>query len=216
MLTNSLQRNLRWTVTCSVSRNLSHGFNISKALDKEHEQKPLKEVRHFISNLLSHNISVGLIVEVTDSTCCIYMLLCAHSQVLQLPPSALQGLTAEKDAIFEKLGIRSIEQLGTWKYYQIARAVVDLAVYEDPKKQHTDAGSDGRQNFNAAFDKNMRSLTLQQLCDAPPHSMKGLAPWVDEELAKLKTKPILTVRDIAEWKFPRIAASICQLAQYEE
>lgn len=49
------------------------------------------------------------------------------AEVLKAPPSALEGLTEKHDEALKTLGIKSIEDLGKWKYATRAAALVALA-----------------------------------------------------------------------------------------
>lgn len=49
------------------------------------------------------------------------------AEILNAPPSALEGLTEKHDAQLAELGIKTIEQLAGWKYARRARALADLA-----------------------------------------------------------------------------------------
>jgi hypothetical protein len=128
--------------------------------------------------------------------------------ILSLPPSALQGLAPAADVFFAKLKIRNIEQLAHWKAFKIAQAVDYLAAYEVEGRNYCNSTA----NFHGAFDKEFCNHSLQQLLALPPHSVKGVAPWVNEELAHWRVN---TIKDLAHWKFPRIAMELATLAQYE-
>ncbi|MBW0116325.1 hypothetical protein [Pseudonocardia abyssalis] len=47
-------------------------------------------------------------------------------EVLAAPPSALEGLSERHDAILADLGIKTVADLGNWKYAQRAAALVAL------------------------------------------------------------------------------------------
>mmetsp|Transcript_8856 Transcript_8856/g.26622 ORF Transcript_8856/g.26622 Transcript_8856/m.26622 type:complete len:186 (+) Transcript_8856:172-729(+) len=51
-------------------------------------------------------------------------------EILALPPSALQGLSPKADDAYAKLKIKTIEDLGTWKYAAAARGICVLADVE--------------------------------------------------------------------------------------
>lgn len=100
------------------------------------------------------------------------------SEVLTLPPSALQGLTPKSDEILQKFKIKTIKDLGTWKAHHLAQATVGLSVYEEDA---TEDGKKGRKseavsNLFGAYDKEYRPLTLKALCKTPPHSIKVTVP----------------------------------------
>jgi hypothetical protein len=49
------------------------------------------------------------------------------AEILKAPPSALEGLTEKHDEALKTLGIKSVEDLGKWKYAGRAAALVALA-----------------------------------------------------------------------------------------
>mmetsp|Transcript_103161 Transcript_103161/g.204947 ORF Transcript_103161/g.204947 Transcript_103161/m.204947 type:complete len:169 (-) Transcript_103161:198-704(-) len=57
------------------------------------------------------------------------------SEILEAPVSALQGLTPKDDELFAKLHIKTIRQLGTWKFARWAEAICDLADFENLNKK---------------------------------------------------------------------------------
>jgi len=69
-------------------------LNMNCGLDKEHENKSLKEI-------------------------------------VELPPSALQGLAEHSDADLAKLRVKTVKQLGDWKYARWAAAIVACAALEN-------------------------------------------------------------------------------------
>ncbi|MFD9892291.1 hypothetical protein [Amycolatopsis sp. NPDC058986] len=48
-------------------------------------------------------------------------------ELLEAPPSALEGLTPKHDELLAELKIKTIRDLGNWKYATKAAALVDLA-----------------------------------------------------------------------------------------
>lgn len=49
------------------------------------------------------------------------------AEILDAPPSALEGLTERHDEILAGLGIKTVGQLGSWKYAKRAAALAALA-----------------------------------------------------------------------------------------
>ncbi len=49
------------------------------------------------------------------------------AEILKAPPSALEGLTEKHDEALKTFGIKSVEDLGKWKYATRAAALVALA-----------------------------------------------------------------------------------------
>ncbi len=52
------------------------------------------------------------------------------ADILAAPPSALEGLTTRHDELLAQLGIKTVEDLGTWKYAQFAYALHALGKFE--------------------------------------------------------------------------------------
>ena len=51
-------------------------------------------------------------------------------EIVDLPPSALQGLAEHSDAELHTLNITSVKGLAAWKYYKAAKAIAALAAVE--------------------------------------------------------------------------------------
>jgi len=128
--------------------------------------------------------------------------------IIKLPPSALQGLTEKADELLKAFKITTIEQLGQWKYYQIAKAVVALADTEEKNAR----GDKSAMNFNQALDKAWETKPLAEIIKASPAALQGLAEWTNDHLAALKIK---SIKDLANWKFARWSEALAVLAAYE-
>ena len=48
------------------------------------------------------------------------------AEILAAPPSALEGLTEKHDEVLKGLGIKTVADLGNWKYAKRAAALVAL------------------------------------------------------------------------------------------
>ena len=51
-------------------------------------------------------------------------------ELLAAPPSALEGLTARHAELLAELGIKTVGDLGSWKYAERAAAIAALAEFE--------------------------------------------------------------------------------------
>jgi hypothetical protein len=49
------------------------------------------------------------------------------AEILKAPPSALEGLTAKHDEALQSIGVKTVGDLGRWKYANRAAALVALA-----------------------------------------------------------------------------------------
>mmetsp|Transcript_51220 Transcript_51220/g.112260 ORF Transcript_51220/g.112260 Transcript_51220/m.112260 type:complete len:169 (+) Transcript_51220:69-575(+) len=67
-------------------------------------------------------------------------------------------------------------------------------------------------NVNAAVDKEWEAKSFREIAAAPVEAMQGIGPKGKEQLEKLK---IMTVRDLADWKYFKVAQAIAILAPKE-
>ena len=132
-------------------------------------------------------------------------------EMIALPPSALQGLAESADAKLAKLHIKTIKDLGEWKFYRIAKAIAALAATEEQGKRNPA----GNENINHALDKVWETKSLNEILDAPVSALSGLAEWVDEELANDIHPHVRSIKDLAKWKYCRWAESLITFAEFE-
>ncbi|KAI9021846.1 kinase-like domain-containing protein [Hyaloraphidium curvatum] len=65
----------------------------------------------------------------------------APGEILDWPPSMLKGISEEKDKTFAELHIKTVRDLGNYKYAIIANAIATLAELEEHEGEHSAAGS---------------------------------------------------------------------------
>ena len=131
----------------------------------------------------------------------------SYVEILKLSPSSLQGLEHSADEIFAKLRIESIEDLGAWKFYKIAKSIAVLATTEERGRRNPIGSS----NFNAAVIQEWETKSFNEILDAPITALQGLADWVPGSLNQLPLAP-RTVRQLAEWKYCQWAEAFINLA----
>lgn len=132
----------------------------------------------------------------------------SFTEIIKLPPSALQGLAGRADKMLAAFNIKTVEDLANWKFFKIARAIVQLSKEEHKGKR--DASS--KQNVNKAVDKEWEKKSLRDIARAPVSALQGLAPWADDTLAPLRIK---TIEQLANWKFVLWAEALVVLASHE-
>ena len=81
---------------------------------------------------------------------------------------AFQGLADWTDEAAEAFKIKSIAELGTWKYFRWAQAISELADREI--EGHREAGS--KINLNKALDKVHESKPLKEIITLPPSALQ--------------------------------------------
>eukprot|EP00927_Polykrikos_kofoidii_P033149 TRINITY_DN2805_c0_g1_i1.p1 TRINITY_DN2805_c0_g1~~TRINITY_DN2805_c0_g1_i1.p1 ORF type:complete len:287 (-),score=81.20 TRINITY_DN2805_c0_g1_i1:69-929(-) len=129
-------------------------------------------------------------------------------ELCDAPTSALKGIGPKGQEVLKKLKVKTIRQLGVWKFYRASKAIAGLAAFEQEDKREEGAMS----NVNKAVDKAHETKTLNDIKALPPSALQGLAPWVDPELA---TMGVTTVEKLGEWKFAKMAEMIVELSEFE-
>lgn len=133
---------------------------------------------------------------------------CSFSELASAPVTAIQGIGPKGTEALHKLKIKTIKQLGTYKYYKMAKAITILSKTEiaGEREEHS------IMNINGAMDKAHETKSFVDITKLPPSALQGLAGWVDEEFKALR---IATIEHLGEWKFAQWAESIVELACYE-
>jgi len=122
--------------------------------------------------------------------------------------SAIQGIGPHAKEVLDTLGLHTVHDLGTYKFFLMARALKTLS--ETETKDGRAKGS--VMNVDKALDKEFESKTFKQIVESPIHAMEGLTEKAD---AKLKELGVKTIGDLADWKYARWAEAICEMAKHE-
>lgn len=133
---------------------------------------------------------------------------CSLHELCSAPITAIQGIGPKGTEAMHKLKIKTIKQLGTYKFYKMAKAITILSKTEIAGEREELSIL----NINSAMDKAHETKSLVDITKLPPSALQGLAGWVDEEFKVLR---ISTIEQLGEWKFAQWAESIIELAAYE-
>ena len=123
------------------------------------------------------------------------------------PITTIQGIGPKSEAILSALGVKTVEDLATYKYFLLARSLATLAETEDKRPE----GS--VMNVDKAMDKDFESKTLKEMTEAPISALEGLTEKAQELLTEFGVK---TIGDLATWKYCRWAEAIVHASKYEE
>ena len=121
---------------------------------------------------------------------------------------ALQGIGLMHEAVSKALNIETVEDLATYKYYLMAKALKTMAEVE--VKDGRFPGS--AMNVDEAVDKEAESMTFNEMIESPIHILQGLTPDAEE---LFKTMGVKNVGELADWKFARWAEAIVELSKYD-
>mmetsp|Transcript_17011 Transcript_17011/g.28246 ORF Transcript_17011/g.28246 Transcript_17011/m.28246 type:complete len:156 (+) Transcript_17011:198-665(+) len=121
----------------------------------------------------------------------------------------IQGIGPKADLLLEALGVKSMEDLATYKYFLMARFIVTLAESETEGGRPTGSSM----NIDKAVDKDWEAKSFKEIAEAPTSALEGLSEKARELLTELHVK---TVKDLANFKYCRYAEAIMEAAKYEE
>ena len=134
----------------------------------------------------------------------------SFSEIVKLPPSALQGLSEDADAMFAKYNIKTIAQLASWKFYNAAVAIVELSKLEEKGKRETASQA----NVAKLVDKEFEKASLKELAKASLSAFKGLSDAANSHF-EIQGFTVRTIADLAKNKFPKIAQGLVTLSEFE-
>lgn len=110
--------------------------------------------------------------------------------------------------MLDSFNIKTIEDLGRWKFFLIARSIVKLAEVEEKGKRPVDS----KANINRALDKEHEKKSFTQIAKENVSALQGLAPWSDSVLKPLQAGKI---SQLGVWKYALWAEAFTQLAAFE-
>mmetsp|Transcript_22163 Transcript_22163/g.46765 ORF Transcript_22163/g.46765 Transcript_22163/m.46765 type:complete len:179 (+) Transcript_22163:3-539(+) len=125
------------------------------------------------------------------------------------PVTALQGIGPKHAAELETLGIETIEQLATYKFFHLARAIDTLGATEEPNGRLEDTIL----NIDNGVDKAYEHMYLKDILDAPVSALQGIS---EEKGSVWKQLGCKTVQDLANYKYARWAEAILTAAEFEQ
>jgi len=136
------------------------------------------------------------------------------TEIVGLPPSALQGLAEKADkklAMFEP-PVETIKDLGDFKYYKLARAIKTLAAEE----RKGDQNRRFKLNTNA-IDPGYNVKSFKEMLKLPVGVLRG----IDKELVGVMRTGIAgcgkikTLKNLADYKYARWAEALSVLSKYQ-
>ncbi|KAL7558436.1 hypothetical protein ACA910_015777 [Epithemia clementina (nom. ined.)] len=163
------------------------------------EEPPTKKQRS-AEDWENHSMNISEAVVKADEGC-------NFSEIADKGLETLQGIGPMSKKILDAMGLATVRDLATYKYYLMARAILTLAATETTRP----AGS--FMNIDNALDKEYETKSLKELLAAPLSALEGLTEEADATLAELHIK---TIQDLAEFKYAKWAEAIVELAKYEE
>jgi nucleotidyltransferase/DNA polymerase involved in DNA repair len=130
-------------------------------------------------------------------------------ELAQAPIEALQGIGKVHGDVLKHLGVETVMELATYKYFLMARGLKTLAEVEEKGKRHADSVM----NVDHGIDKAEESKSFTEMVESPIHIIEGVTTDAEE---LFKTLGVKSVGDLAEFKYCRWAEAIVEMAKYEE
>lgn len=129
------------------------------------------------------------------------------TDIQDLSVRSLQGIGEKSEQVINDLGLATVKDMATFKFYQIAKSIVVLADTEESRPE----GS--VMNIDLALDKDSEAKSLKELLDEPLSVLQGLTEKVDNTL---KLLGINTIGELGNSKYFANAEAIVTLAEFEE
>jgi len=131
------------------------------------------------------------------------------SDITQDGIKTLQGIGPIAEQTLHTLGLRTIEDLATYKFYHMAKSIQVLAT----TAEGTFRPVGSVMNVDGAVDKPFQTKTLKEILESPVSALRGLS---EDKGAMMKDHlGLATVNDLADFKFCKWAESIAFLGKYE-
>lgn len=133
----------------------------------------------------------------------------SFAEVATKPVTALQGIGPKHAEDLQSLGINTIDQLASYKFFHLARAIDTLGDTEEP-----DGRLDGAMlNIDKGVDKAYEHMYLKDILDAPVSALQGISEEKGDVWKQLGCK---SVKDLASYKYSKWAEAIVTAAKFEE
>lgn len=130
------------------------------------------------------------------------------TDIAKAPIDTLQGIGPMHSEVSEALGISTVEELATYKFYLIAKSLKTMASVET--KDGRLPGSE--MNVDQAVDKDAEPMSFTEMIESPIRILQGLTAEAEALFGKMGVK---SVGELAEWKYAQWAEAIVELSKYE-
>lgn len=122
--------------------------------------------------------------------------------------SALEGIGPDRAEALSSIGIHTIKDLATNKYFHIARAIETMSKTEVAG----DRPAESIMNIDDGVDKEYHTRSLQEIVEAPVSALLGIG---DKKTEAWKHMSVITVGDLANLKYCHWAESLVVLGGCE-
>jgi predicted flap endonuclease-1-like 5' DNA nuclease len=127
----------------------------------------------------------------------------------QQPTTILQGIGPKHAAKLQQIGLNTIKGLADYRFFHLAVAIQTLAETEEGQRLELAV-----LNIDKGLIKEYEKESFQDILKSPVHCLQGIS----EQKAADIWKPlgVVTVSDLATWKYFRWAQAIVTAAKFKE
>lgn len=125
------------------------------------------------------------------------------------PVVTLQGIGPKLSSEFDKLGIKTIQQMADYKFYHLAKCIKTLAQTEETGNRLESS----KMNLDNGLIKEFEQYSLKDLLEQPIHALQGLSPAADKTFQSLGVK---NIEQFADFKYFHWAEAIVVAAKWEK
>jgi hypothetical protein len=127
----------------------------------------------------------------------------------QQPATTLQGIGPKHAAKLQQIGLNTIQNLADYRFFHLAVAIQTLAETEEGRRLELAV-----LNIDKGLGKEYEKLSFQEIITSPVHCLQGITE--QKAVAIWKPLGVVTVRDLANWKYFRWAQAIVTAARFEQ
>jgi hypothetical protein len=127
----------------------------------------------------------------------------------QQPATTLQGIGPKHAAKLQQIGLNTIQGLADYRFFHLAVAIQTLAETEQGQRLESAV-----MNIDKGLGKEHEKQSFQDILKSPVHCLQGIT----EQKAADIWKPlgVVTVKDLATWKYFRWAQAIVTASKFEQ
>lgn len=169
--------------------------------------------RHLVRrSLATENKATTSVAEPTLN--CAKALVKAHERdsfadILTANVTALQGIGPKHEEHLSKLRLKSVADLANYRFFHLAKAIVNLAQTEEDEGRLPDT----QMNIHKGVDKAYEHVSLREMVKAPVAALQGISEQAGETWGHMGVK---TVEDLASFKYCTWAEAVQTAAKFEQ
>ncbi|CAJ1360973.1 unnamed protein product, partial [Effrenium voratum] len=175
---------------------------LSKLSEDQLSAHYVRHVEGWTDNPYTMNVNLSIVKEYHGKTI---------KEILDSPPSALRGMSDTDAAALLKMGVKTVREVGVWRPFLMARAIVTMAPTEATEDEEPPS-TGKRMNIRNSLDAEFETVPLKQV---PDLEVSALSILPDEGVEILNTLNIRTIKHLGTRKLFQWANALQELEQFE-